>query len=328
MHRDRALCPDVVVMEYAMPRLNGLEGTRAGTAEGLIRLERQRDHKGGTWLCMGFDPRRATVLRHSAMGNGQVAVLLTMVVTIALAAGVMQLIRGEETHLHLMALPALFLWLTMPPLVLVAALAGVAFARTDATPGTGCARAGRGNRRAVTLRPRGRKRVLLSRSPAGARRFPFVSVLRAELRLALRGQPWWGYLCALGWAGDVIWPLDEIVGALQIRDILDLPCRIARHHRTGRYVVSHDRAHAHQGMLADGDVWQQRGVGPDLGTPLDRRSSHALLCLGAQRMQGVGQDDVWPDPAAVLQYRVLGYEGLRMDPHAVSDAHVVLDDGV
>jgi hypothetical protein len=52
-----------------------------------------------------------------------VAVLAVMVGAMALAAGAMQLIRGEETHLQLGALLAPFLWLTLPPLVLVAALA-------------------------------------------------------------------------------------------------------------------------------------------------------------------------------------------------------------
>jgi hypothetical protein len=52
-----------------------------------------------------------------------VAVLAALVGTMAVAAGAMQLIRGEEMHLRLGELLAPFLWLTLPPLVLVAALA-------------------------------------------------------------------------------------------------------------------------------------------------------------------------------------------------------------
>ncbi|NIV39047.1 MAG: hypothetical protein GWN58_59405, partial [Anaerolineae bacterium] len=52
-----------------------------------------------------------------------VAVLVVIVGTMALAAGAMQLIRGEEMRLQLGALLAPFLWLTLPPLFLVAALA-------------------------------------------------------------------------------------------------------------------------------------------------------------------------------------------------------------
>jgi hypothetical protein len=52
-----------------------------------------------------------------------VAVLAVVVGAMALAAGAMQLLRGEETHLQLGALLAPFLWLTLPPLILVAALA-------------------------------------------------------------------------------------------------------------------------------------------------------------------------------------------------------------
>ena len=52
-----------------------------------------------------------------------VAVLAALVGTMAIAAGAMQLIRGEETHLQLGELLPPFLWLTLPPLVLVAALA-------------------------------------------------------------------------------------------------------------------------------------------------------------------------------------------------------------
>ena len=52
-----------------------------------------------------------------------VAVLVAVVGTMAIAAGAMQLFRGEVMRLQLGTLLAPFLWLTLPPLILVAALA-------------------------------------------------------------------------------------------------------------------------------------------------------------------------------------------------------------
>lgn len=67
-----------------------------------------------------------------------VAVLAVMVAVLAVAAGVMQLVRGEDTHLRPLALVSPFVFLTLPAMALVAALA-VAF---EATPGL---RGGLGN---------------------------------------------------------------------------------------------------------------------------------------------------------------------------------------
>jgi hypothetical protein len=248
-----------------------------------------------------------------------VAVLAALVGTMAVAAGAMQLIRGEEAHLQLGELLAPFLWLTLPPLALVAALAilfetlpvlrgglgnalyalawlgllpisfGVAtgldliesgvletlqtlypsgkFAASQGinpawygTPRTfrwegiawtaevilgrlgwigaailvvvvavvvfdysstilgsglrprpprnrGCRRAGPTLARAGVVAPA--RQVALSPLLAMAKRSRFGRVLRAELRLALGGQPWWWYLGASGWAiAGLLAPVD------------------------------------------------------------------------------------------------------------------------
>ena len=51
--------------------------------------------------------------------------------------------------------------------------------------------------------------------PAGRRRFRFPAVLLAELKLALKGQRWWWYLCA---AGLFIAALGNLLWLLSLRD--------------------------------------------------------------------------------------------------------------
>jgi hypothetical protein len=249
-----------------------------------------------------------------------VAVLVAIVGTMALAAGAMQLIRGEEMRLQLVELLAPFLWLTLPPLVLVAALA-VLFETVPAlrggpgnavyavawcallpvsyvvlpglsliepsvlatlraeypagdftasqgvnpawygsahtfgwdgipwTPGIILGRlawigaalvvvilailafayvggllgegllphqirkrvpvpAGRSGARATTGAAQAQP-VALAAMPVGARRFRFGRMYRAELRLALAGQPWWWYAGAAGWVvAGLLAPVD------------------------------------------------------------------------------------------------------------------------
>jgi hypothetical protein len=55
----------------------------------------------------------------------------------------------------------------------------------------------------------GARQVSLAPLPAEAKHFRFAPVLRAELRLALGGQPWWWYLSALVWAiAGLLAPVD------------------------------------------------------------------------------------------------------------------------
>jgi hypothetical protein len=284
-----------------------------------------------------------------------VAVLAAMVGTMALAAGAMQLIRGEETHLQLGELLAPFLWLTLPPLVLVAALvilfetlpglrgglgnaayalawlgllpisfgvhtgldlisssvltalrtqypggeftasqginpawygtahtfywegipwtaeiilgrlawigaaflvialATVAFTYSSAIAGDGV-RPCPPQKRALgwarpTLMQEGvvplARQVSLAPLPAEAKHFRFGPVLRAELRLALGGQPWWWYVGALGWAiGGLLAPLEVsreyLLPAAWLWPLLIWSAMGARevHHRTEELVFS------------------------------------------------------------------------------------------
>jgi hypothetical protein len=284
-----------------------------------------------------------------------VAVLAAVVGAMVVAAGAMQLIRGEDIRLQLGELLAPFLWLTLPPLLLVAALAilfetlpvlrgglgnalyaliwlalmpvsvavipGLDLIEVDvlatlqaeypggefsASQGVNPAWYGRAHTfdwegipwtaeivlerlawigaallvvalaaiacacssvilgDGLRLRPVRKRRlprvgpdpmpervepparqVSLAPLPAEAKRFRFDRVLRAELRLALGGQPWWWYLGALGWAlagllapVDVsreyllpaawLWPL-LIWSALGVREV---------QHRTGELVFA------------------------------------------------------------------------------------------
>jgi hypothetical protein len=284
----------------------------------LVKGSIERDRETGVGQLIAASPLSKTLY---VLGKwlSNVAVLVVIVGTMALAAGAMQLIRGEEMRLQMGALLAPFLWLTLPPLFLVAALA-ILF---ETLPGV---RGGLGNAlyalawlallpvsfqiisgmdliesnvlaalwgeypggefsaslginpawygsahtfgwggipwtteiilsrlawvgaailavalatiafayRDVVLkdgqrlrpnRKRGLPRagpdpmresaahwarqVSLAPLPAEARRFSFERVLRAELRLALGGQPWWWYLGALGWAvAGLLAPID------------------------------------------------------------------------------------------------------------------------
>jgi len=284
----------------------------------LVKGAVERDRQTGVGQLIAASPlSKPLYILGKWLSN--VAVLVALVGAMAVAAGVMQLIRGEETHLQLGELLAPFLWLTLPPLVLVAALAilfetlpglrgglgnalyalawlglvpisfnantgldlisssvlatlraqypgceftasqginpawygaahtfrwegilwtaeivlgrlawiGAAFlAITLATVTFACSSvlAGDGlhprpirklplRRTGLTLVQEGvvpaARQVSLRPLPAEAKRFRFGPVLRAELRLALGGQPWWWYLGALGWViAGLLAPVD------------------------------------------------------------------------------------------------------------------------
>jgi hypothetical protein len=277
----------------------------------LARGAIERDRRTGVGQLIAASPLSRTSY---AVGKwlSNVAVLAVMVVSMGVASGAVQLIRGEAMELRLAELLAPFLWLTLPPLVFVAALAVLfetlpglrgglgnavyalawfvlavppfGFTRItglnliersvlntlralhpdgsfDASYGVNPAWAGtpqtfhwagvrwtlkvmlgrlgwvgaalavvavaslaltwaerelgvrlRLGRRGSEPSDRGHlagaregaeplaRQVSIAPLPAEASRFRFTPVLRAELRLALRGQPWWWYLGALGWA--------------------------------------------------------------------------------------------------------------------------------
>ena len=284
----------------------------------LVRGSIERDRETGVGQLIAASPL-SKMLYVVGKWLSNVAVLVAMVGTMAIAAGAMQLLRGEVMRLQLGTLLAPFLWLTLPPLILVAALAvlfetlpglrgglgnalfalawlallpvsvevlpGLNLIETDvlaalrieypggefyasqglnpawygsahtfgwegipwtakiifrrlawfaaallvialAAVSHACSSAilGDGLRsrpaRRRGFRQAGRtplqegagppaQHVILVPLPAGARSFRFDLVLRAELRLALSGQPWWWYLGALGWAvSGLLAPVD------------------------------------------------------------------------------------------------------------------------
>ena len=283
----------------------------------LVKGAIERDRQTGVGQLIAASPlNKPLYILGKWLSN--VAVLAAMVGTMAVAAGAMQLVRGEEAHLKLGELLAPFLWLTLPPLVLVAALAilfetlpglrggvgnavyalawlglvpigfdvhtgldlisstvlatlrtlypggeftasqginpawygtahtfhwegipwtaeivlgrlawigaavltvalaTVAFASSSAlgdglrprlTRKRALRRAGPTLMRQGVVPPA--RQVSLAPLPAEAKGFRFAPLLRAELRLALRGQPWWWTLGALGWAaGGLLAPVD------------------------------------------------------------------------------------------------------------------------
>ena len=284
----------------------------------LVKGAIERDRETGVGQLVAASPLSKGLY---VMGKwlSNVAVLVAIVGTMALTAGAMQLIRGEEIHLQLGKLLAPFLWLALPPLILVAGLAilfevlpglragpgnalyalawlalmpvsfeaipgldlieisvlatlqaeypggefsasqgvnpswygrehtfdwegiswtaeivlerlawigaallvvvlaAIAFACIDAATGYGL--------RSRLARKRGlpqagtapmweraeppARQMSLAPLPAEANRFRFDRLLRAELHLALGGQPWWWYLGALGWAvAGLLAPVD------------------------------------------------------------------------------------------------------------------------
>jgi hypothetical protein len=284
----------------------------------LVKGAVERDRQTGVGQLVAASPlSKPLYILGKWLSN--VAVLVALVGTMAVAAGVMQLIRGEEPHLQFGELLAPFLWLTLPPLVLVAALAilfetlpglrgglgnalyalawlgllpisfgvhtgldlisssvletlrtlypggeftasqginpawygtphtfrwegipwtaeivlgrlawigaaflavalaTVAFASSATIAGGGLRprptrkRALRRARPALiqeSAAPPARQ-VSLAPLPAEAKHFRFAPVLRAELRLALGGQPWWWYLGVLVWAiAGLLAPVD------------------------------------------------------------------------------------------------------------------------
>jgi hypothetical protein len=88
----------------------------------LVKGSIERDRQTGVWQLIAASPLSKTLyIVGKWLSNA--AVLVAIVGTMALAAGAMQLLRGEEMNLQLGDLLAPFLWLTLPPLILVAALA-------------------------------------------------------------------------------------------------------------------------------------------------------------------------------------------------------------
>lgn len=103
----------------------------------LVKNAVERDRRTGVGQILAATPLSKPLYLVGKWASN-FAVLGVMVAVLAVAAGVMQLVRAEDTHLQPLALVSPFVVLTLPAMALVAALA-VAF---EATPGL---RGGLGN---------------------------------------------------------------------------------------------------------------------------------------------------------------------------------------
>jgi hypothetical protein len=103
----------------------------------LVKNAVERDRHTGVGAILAATPLPAPLYLLGKMLSN-FSVLATMVALLAVAAGIMQLVRGEDSHLHLLALVGPFVLVTLPIMGLVAALA-VFF---EVTPGL---RGGLGN---------------------------------------------------------------------------------------------------------------------------------------------------------------------------------------
>lgn len=88
----------------------------------LVRNAVERDVQTGVGQIIATTPlTKVAYVLGKVLSN--LAVLATMVVVLVFAAGIMQFLRGEDTHLDLWQLVSPFLFMTVPAIVFVAALA-------------------------------------------------------------------------------------------------------------------------------------------------------------------------------------------------------------
>jgi ABC-type transport system involved in multi-copper enzyme maturation permease subunit len=88
----------------------------------LVKGSIERDRRTGVGQVIATTPiSRPVYMLGKWLSN--VAVIAAMVAVIILAAGILQLVRGEDPHIELWALAAPFIIILLPALVLVAALA-------------------------------------------------------------------------------------------------------------------------------------------------------------------------------------------------------------
>ncbi len=103
----------------------------------LVKNAVERDRRTGVGQILAATPLRAPLYLFGKLISN-FAVLAAMVAVLAVAAAVMQIVRGEDAHLRPLALATPFVLVTLPVMALVAALA-VCF---EVTPGL---RGGLGN---------------------------------------------------------------------------------------------------------------------------------------------------------------------------------------
>lgn len=177
----------------------------------LVKGAVERDRRTGVGQLISASPlSKPLYILGKWLSN--VAVLVTVVGTMAVAVGAMQLMRGEEMHLRLGELLAPFLWLTLPPLVLIAALA-ILFEILPALRG------GLGNAAYalawIALLPVGFDAI----SGLGLIESGVLATLRAEypggeFRASLGINPaWYGSAHTFGWDG-ISWTPSIVLGRL------------------------------------------------------------------------------------------------------------------
>jgi ABC-type multidrug transport system permease subunit len=88
----------------------------------LVKNAIERDRRTGVGQILAATPLRTS---HYLLGKwaSNLLVLAAMVAVMAVAAGVMQQVRGEDHRLDLLALLSPFVWVTLPVMAVVAALA-------------------------------------------------------------------------------------------------------------------------------------------------------------------------------------------------------------
>src|SRR5207302_2323614 len=90
-------------------------------------------------------------------------------------------------------------------------------------------------------------------------------------------------------------------------------------------IARDDRAGADYGTPADDDARQERGVGADPGEAADPDALEVGLGVPARGKARIGEHDPRPEPAIILEDRVLGDKALRVQPNPVPDAHREFD---
>src|SRR5437764_806496 len=117
-----------------------------------------------------------------------------------------------------------------------------------------------------------------------------------------------------GWAC-----VDKLPFILELTDPAQMPRRISHHDHVGWDVTGHHGSRPHQRAPADDDAGQEGGVGANLGKSADADPFESRLGMRAGRKSRVGNDHPRPQPAVVLQDRVLGDKALGMETHPVAD---------
>src|SRR3990172_826612 len=123
-------------------------------------------------------------------------------------------------------------------------------------------------------------------------------------------------------------PVCNAFVAHQVFYIPGHPGGIPPDHRPGGEIPGDHAPGPHQGILTNGDEWEEGDVGPNLGAPLDGGAPHALRGKPAPGVRVVCHSNPGSQEDIVINLRILGYVDLAMDLDIVSDAASIVHDGV